>query len=164
MPVRHSGRHWLSARGFQRTKTIYPLSSVRFFGAFLVVFHHSVPVFLPAFSDRRLHEAPRSFLASLLFFMPVSVSFFFLLSGYVLSMVYLRDGKPVERRKFFAARFARIYPLYFVMLVLGAPHLLLDRIHRYGLAIGAAKTTGIFLGYVAMLRGWSPERLSGIDD
>jgi peptidoglycan/LPS O-acetylase OafA/YrhL len=147
-----------------RTKKIYPLTSVRFLGAFLVVFHHSVQFFLPAFSDRLLGETPRSLLTTLLLIMPVQVSFFFLLSGYVLSVVYLRDGKPVEKYKFFAARFARIYPLYFVTLVLDTPHVLFDRIRRYGLALGSAKTAGIFLGYVAMLRGWSPERLRGIND
>jgi len=154
----------LRAKLFQRTKKIYPLTSVRFFGAFLVVFHHTAQFFLPAFSDELLRETPRSYMATLLLFMPVSVSFFFLLSGYVLSVVYLRDGKSVEKYKFFAARFARIYPLYFVTLVLDTPHVLFDRIHRYGLAIGSAKTAGIFLGYVAMLRGWSPERLRGIND
>jgi peptidoglycan/LPS O-acetylase OafA/YrhL len=154
----------LRAIAFQRTGKIYPLTSVRFFGALVVVFHHTVQFFLPGLSDRMLGETPRSFLSSLLLFMPVSVSFFFLLSGYVLSVVYLQEGKPVERRKFYAARFARIYPLYFVTLVLDTPHVLFDRIHRYGLVIGAVKTTGIFLGYVAMLRAWNPILLRGIDD
>ncbi len=83
----------MRSTAFQRTKKIYPLTSVRFFGAFLVVFHHTVQSFLPAFSDRLLRETPRSFSTTLLLFMPVSVSFFFLLSGYVLSVVYLREGK-----------------------------------------------------------------------
>ena len=154
----------MRATTFQRTKKIYPLTSVRFFGALYVVFHHTAKDFSPAFYERMLVYAPRSLWTGVLFKLPASVSFFFLLSGYVLTVVYLRDGKRVDKGKFFAARFARIYPLYFVTLVLDTPHLLLDKVHRLGPAIGVVKTAGIFLGHTVMLKAWYGQRLRGIDD
>jgi peptidoglycan/LPS O-acetylase OafA/YrhL len=39
-------------------KTIYPLTSVRFFAASLVLFHHSVRTFLPVFSARGVIHMP----------------------------------------------------------------------------------------------------------
>ncbi len=147
---------------FQRTKKIYPLTSVRFFGACYVVLHHTMPVFLPEFTSKMLLGSPKSFLTGSLFALPVSVSFFFVLSGYVLAVVYLRDGKRVDTRKFFVARFARIYPLFFVTLVLDTPHLLFDKVHRNGLVSGGGKTATVFLAHTAMLQGWAV-RLHGID-
>jgi peptidoglycan/LPS O-acetylase OafA/YrhL len=121
-----------------------------------------MPVFLPTFTDKMLLRTPKSFLTGFLFALPVSVSFFFVLSGYVLAVVYLREGKQVDKRKFFVARFARIYPLFFVTLVLDTPPLLFDKIHRSGGAIGSVKTAAVFLGHIAMLQAWSV-RFYGID-
>jgi peptidoglycan/LPS O-acetylase OafA/YrhL len=53
---------------------------------------------------------------------PWSVSLFFVLSGFILTQNYLVDqSKPLNVRKFWIARFARIYPLYILALVLTAP-------------------------------------------
>ena len=77
---------------------------------------------------------PRSFVDRLLFSVTGSVSFFFLLSGYVLSVANLRDGQKVEAGGFFVARFARIYPLFFVILILATPTLTVKRRCRTGTA------------------------------
>lgn len=111
-------------------KTIYPLTSVRFFAASLVLFHHSVRTFLPAFSARGVHGVPKDVAGILSLAFPVSASFFFFLSGYVLSFVYLHNKPTLDRRNFFVARFARLYPLYFVVLVLDTPELLLPEVQR----------------------------------
>jgi peptidoglycan/LPS O-acetylase OafA/YrhL len=144
------------------TKKSYPLTSVRFFAAFLVLFHHSV-VLLPGFDNRGHHHAPHDFLGVLSFSFSVSVSFFFLLSGYVLSFVYLHTGQVIDKGKFFAARFARLYPLYIVILVLDTPELLLTEIHRHGVSIGLTKTAEIFAANVLMLQAWYPLRLNQIN-
>ena len=117
-------------------KTIYPLTSVRFFAASLVLIHHSVGIFLPAFSAKEAHLARGDIAGILSLAFPVSVSFFFLLSGYVLSYVYLHDGQTVDKSKFFAARLARLYPLYFVMLILDTPKLLAGEVERHGMKLG----------------------------
>jgi peptidoglycan/LPS O-acetylase OafA/YrhL len=144
-------------------KKIYPLTSVRFFAASLVLFHHSVRIFLPIFAERGAHGTPEDVagIASLAF--PVSVSFFFLLSGYVLSFVYLHSGQAVDKSNFFAARFARLYPLYFVVLVLNTPELLAFEVQRYGMKIGLTKTAEIFAANVVMAQVWNPSRLLRIN-
>jgi hypothetical protein len=54
---------------------------VRFFAAFLELFHHSVRIFLPVFSSRGIQRVPQDFSGIISLAFPVSVSFFFLLSG-----------------------------------------------------------------------------------
>jgi peptidoglycan/LPS O-acetylase OafA/YrhL len=142
---------------------ISPLTSVRFFLASFVLFHHSVRVFFPGFSGRGAHGVPEDFLDIVSFAFPVSVSFFYLLSGYVLSLVYLRDGQALNKSRFFAARFARLYPLYFVTLVLATPELLVWEARRYGVKTGLIKTVEIFAANVAMMQVWYPRRLLRIN-
>jgi peptidoglycan/LPS O-acetylase OafA/YrhL len=145
-----------------RRKT-FPLTSVRFFLACFVLFHHSVRPFFPVFSARGDHGVPEDFLGIVSLAFPASASFFFLLSGYVLSLVYLRNGQVIEIRRFFAARFARLYPLYFVMLILTTPELLATQVQRHGMRIGSINTAEIFAANVAMLPVWYPSRLLQID-
>jgi peptidoglycan/LPS O-acetylase OafA/YrhL len=149
----------LSEVVLSRTKKNYPLTSVRFFAALFVLFHHSAPAFLTYFRGMSMYVVPKDFAGRILFSFTFSVSFFYLLSGYVLGMVYLREGKPVDAKRFFAARFARIYPLYLVMLVLDLPEILVPEIQRFGLGIGLFKVTKIFTGNALLLQAWVPERL-----
>lgn len=50
----------------------------------------------------------------------VGVSFFFVLSGFIIAYNYQRkfEDKDVSRRKFWVARFARVYPLHLATLLL----------------------------------------------
>jgi peptidoglycan/LPS O-acetylase OafA/YrhL len=142
-------------------KTIYPLTSVRFFAASLVLIHHSVGIFLPASSTKEAHLARCNIVGILS--LPIAVSFFFLLSGYVLSYVYLHDGQTVDKSKFFAARLARLYPLYFVMLILDTPKLLAGEIERHGMKLGLAMTGEIFAASMGLLQVWYPIKLAKIN-
>jgi len=79
------------------------LTSLRFFAALVVVVHHvtrnfaQIPVITPLFDIGG-----------------VGVSFFFVLSGFVLAW----SNKPVESdRRFYRHRFARVYPLHIATLV-----------------------------------------------
>lgn len=128
---------------------IHPLTSVRFFAALMVVLFHSFPVALPGFPPGALGQRWLSTWS-------VSVSFFFFLSGYILSVVYLRHGQPVNRRNFWAARFARIYPLFFATLVLDTPDVILWRIPVYGLKKAVLLTGWTFLFDLSMLQAWAP--------
>ena len=142
---------------------ISPLTSLRFFLASFVLFHHSVRTFFPVFSGRGAHGVPEDFLGIVSFAFPVAVSFFYLLSGYVLSLVYLRDGQVLDKIRFFAARFARLYPLYFVTLVAATPELLTWEVERHGMKTGMIKTAEVFAANVAMTQVWYPRRLLRIN-
>jgi len=56
----------------------------------------------------------------------VSVSLFFVLSGFILAYTYLgdREDASFDRRSFWVARLARIYPVYLLGLFLAAPFVL----------------------------------------
>jgi peptidoglycan/LPS O-acetylase OafA/YrhL len=87
------------------------LTSTRFFAAFTVVVFH--------FGGGALTHLPRA--AQLIFERGyVSVSFFFVLSGFILTHNYLESQGFLTYRAFYRARFARIYPMYFIGLLLDA--------------------------------------------
>jgi len=83
----------------------------------------------------------------------VSVSFFLLLSGFVLAYNYREraDAGKMEAHRFWVARFSRIYPVYVFSLVLSLG-MLMDEYH--------AQTRGHFYLGLALtpllLQGWSP--------
>jgi len=135
---------------------IHALTSLRFFAALLVVFYHTIWLVIPSMTHHSL--AGRFFSMGF-----VSVSFFFLLSGYILAMVYLRTEQPLNKSSFYLARFARIYPLFLITLILDTPNLFLDRIAHYGLTIAALKTAATFAANLVMLQAWVLQ-LRGIDN
>jgi peptidoglycan/LPS O-acetylase OafA/YrhL len=106
---------------------IHPLTALRFFAALFVVLFHTVIVFFPAVK-------PDEGVGRLFALGYISVSFFFLLSGYILAFVYLGRDKPLSIVSFYRARLARVYPLLLLTLVLDSPFLILDKLHRYGFA------------------------------
>lgn len=89
-------------------KSIIPLTSLRFFAASLVVFFH-YSLFIPEVTNSIFHPIFSSgFLA---------VSFFFFLSGFILTYNY-RDIPKIDLKRFYKKRFLRIYPVYFLGTVL----------------------------------------------
>jgi peptidoglycan/LPS O-acetylase OafA/YrhL len=86
------------------------LTSLRFFAAFHVVIFH--------FQAMQIFFGPAWFqkLSSIGY---VGVTFFFVLSGFIL--VYTYAGRPVILKDFWRARFARIYPAYAFSLLVTAP-------------------------------------------
>src|SRR5260370_18150090 len=86
------------------------LPSLRFFAAFHVVIFH--------FQAMQIFIGPAWFqkLSSIGY---VGVSFFFVLSGFIL--VYTYAGRPMILKNFWRARFARIYPAYAFSLLVTAP-------------------------------------------
>jgi peptidoglycan/LPS O-acetylase OafA/YrhL len=87
------------------------LTSARYFAALHVVLFHT-------WAMKGLTRAPAWFqqFASVGY---VAVSFFFVLSGFVL--VYTYGGKEFDLRRFWRARLARLYPAYLLSLLLAAP-------------------------------------------
>lgn len=144
-----------SAGRGKRPQKIHALTSLRFFAALYVVFYHSLGEAYPWVVQ---HQIPRDFV-SLGY---ISVSFFFLLSGYILAIVYLRSDAPIRIRQFYIARFARIYPLFCITLIAGTPFVLIERIAQYGLKRAISKTILTFGAHFLMLQAWIPN-IHGID-
>ncbi|HVE12493.1 MAG TPA: acyltransferase family protein, partial [Elusimicrobiota bacterium] len=94
-----------------------PLTSLRFLAAFHVLLFHGAREWL----WRPFLRAPE-WAQGLLATGYAGVGFFFVLSGFILSYTYRGrlDGAR-ERREFWRARFARVYPVYALGLLLFAP-------------------------------------------
>jgi len=126
----------------QKPARLDALTGLRCFAALNIVFFH--------FGD------PKSFgpLAPVVDAGYLSVSFFIMLSGFVLAYNYAgraREGK-LDRVRFWKARFTRLYPVYLLSLILGWQTLAGER---------ASHTTGDFwLGITLtplLLQGWFPK-------
>jgi peptidoglycan/LPS O-acetylase OafA/YrhL len=135
---------------------IHPLTSLRFFAALFVVLFHTVVVFFPTVT-------PERGLGRFLSFGYISVSFFFFLSGYILAFVYLGRGKDVLPRTFYRARFARVYPLLLLTLVLDTPFLVLEELHKYGSQAALLKSGVVFAGSAILLQAWT-NKLAAINN
>jgi len=142
----------------QRSSKIHALTSLRFFAALYVVIFHALVI--PSFLTGISQDGPLGRFLGLGY---VSVSFFFLLSGYILGVVYLRHESQVSLKTFYWARFARVYPLFFLTLVLDTPNLFLIKLAVYGLTGGLLRTAIRFAANVVMLQAWIPA-WRGIDN
>jgi len=107
---------------------VLTLDSIRGIAAVTVVIHHVIlmPTFLAAFPNHAWIDC--AFFRSGGFM----VDLFFVLSGIVMSLNYLQsDFGRFSLRDFMVRRFARVYPLHIVMLLV----LLLFRLVRIGLGL-----------------------------
>lgn len=86
------------------------------------------------------------------------VSLFFVLSGFVLAYTYLEPGErqSIERRRFWAARFARVYPVYLVSLLVALPAFAGLALLRGGADLGPETSPGkIALTTLTLTQSWS---------
>lgn len=89
---------------------IKPLTSLRFVFAFMVFMSHNI--LFDKVTDPFFHH--------LFYEGCVGVSFFFILSGFILAHVYqqgFKEGK-ISKRIFYIARLARIYPLHILTMLI----------------------------------------------
>lgn len=89
-----------------RKSKIDAITTFRFFAAICLVLHHCFPVYFP-----------NSVLLSN-FVLQTGVTFFFVLSGFILYYNYPVLSSKKDKLNFFVARFARIWPLHAFMLLL----------------------------------------------
>jgi peptidoglycan/LPS O-acetylase OafA/YrhL len=78
------------------------------------------------------------------------VGFFFLISGFILAYNY-GDRPTLSKQRFYLARFSRVYPVYFLVLILSIPFLQVEW--------QAHSRTDFFTGLLLTpfgLQGWSP--------
>ena len=121
-----------------RRPALPALTGIRFFAAFYVVlFHSRLPLLL---QSHHAHWA-----ANFLGNGALAVVLFFLLSGMILSYTYQGQIETRSRvRRFYEARFARVWPLYVVSLVLSS---LLDH---------TTPPPGTALATIGMVQAWNP--------
>lgn len=89
------------------------ITFTRFLAALTVVFFHFGSSVFPAnipFFGQALQAGP------------IAVNYFYLLSGFIMSIAYFSvdQSKILNKRKYWIARFARIYPVYLMALLLVA--------------------------------------------
>lgn len=113
------------------------LTGIRFLAAFYVVLGHSLPWLK---QHIKLPSPVEIFLTNC----PLAVALFFLLSGFILTYTYESQIEGARNRQYFwAARFARIYPVYVFSLILA-----------YWFERGLPTKT--YLAVLMMVQTWNP--------
>ncbi|MCE7987599.1 MAG: acyltransferase [Caldilinea sp. CFX5] len=126
------------------------LTSLRFLAAMAIIAFH--------FSINNAAMIP-PFLYAIIKHGNMAVNFFFVLSGFVLAYTYL--DKPVEPRRFWLARFARVYPVYLLALLLSIPAYLTTIDLGSGSGFVAAITT--LFTELTLVQAWAPLYGCGIN-
>ncbi len=123
---------------------LHPLTSVRFFLALgVVLFHYQLYWALPVESAGLLNRAR------------LGVDVFFILSGFILTHVYLQGDRPLDYRRFLAARFARIYPAHLVILLAMLGLVLASPLFGVGLEPGRFNPAD-FATTLLLVQAWFP--------
>jgi peptidoglycan/LPS O-acetylase OafA/YrhL len=117
------------------------LTFTRFIAAMAVVVFHWAYVW-PGLNDwmwqYRLHVGP------------TMVSYFYVLSGFIMTSVYLKPDGGLDRRRYWAARVARVYPVYLLGVVLMAI--------PFGLGVEGTRLDPLaLLLNVLLLQAWIPQ-------
>ena len=128
-----------------RRPEIPALTSLRFFAALWVVLFHIREIGL-----WKGGPAPYRAVAQVGY---LGVSFFFVLSGFIL--VYVYGGREIAKARFWQARFARIYPAYLFSLIITLPGLL----HFLPLMRTLHLTALVLTSYPLLLEAWFPRIL-----
>jgi peptidoglycan/LPS O-acetylase OafA/YrhL len=138
------------ARGTPQAR-LAALTTLRFFAAFYVVLYHAYPAPRPGSAE--LASAKPLLRASYTFCSHgfSAVSFFFVLSGFILAYNYPGDRR-VSLGRFYRARFARIYPVYLLGLVVALPFLVVHTLREHSWGHAALECTLAF----SLMQAWVP--------
>jgi peptidoglycan/LPS O-acetylase OafA/YrhL len=129
------------------------LTGLRFLAAFHVLVFHALFTF-----SRSALLLPRGPLRSLLSSGYVGVNFFFVLSGFVLAYAYVENGRmTTTSARFWRARFARVYPMHLIGLLLALPLFVLGSSAAHAPAAEIAKEGAKEFALSALLvQAWVP--------
>ena len=116
-------------------KKIDPLTSTRFIAASFFILYHIRGMEIPLVK-------PLTDLT------PYMISFFFVLSGFVMTLVYYHPGNRFNYRDFWVARVSRIYPIHLLSLALACIH--------YADVLGKIKPLEYFSA-VFLFQAWIPQ-------
>ncbi len=130
-------------------RPILPLTSIRFFAAFWVVMFHTFPL-------EQAGVGARTLMGNLIHLGFTAVGLFFVLSGFILTTVYASLPSHAEILRFWVARFARIYPVYLISLLVDWPRLLVWRVAKFGFAAGFAASLATLGGQALLAQSWLP--------
>ena len=136
---------------------ILPLTSIRFFAALYVVTYHTLSELVRGTDD------PNAVYGDLLGLGYISVSFFFVLSGFILARVYLAKKNGYSWHQFWVARLARVYPLFVITLLLDTPHWFFSGVRRIGIHAAIISTCKVLAANLVLLQAWMVN-LRGIDN
>jgi peptidoglycan/LPS O-acetylase OafA/YrhL len=119
------------------------LTSLRFFAAAMIVLTHAHPIF----GSFGIAEAAP---------LGQGVSFFFVLSGFILAYNYRDFSRDGSIARFLVARFARVWPLHLVTCVIWIGLIFhFDRYTYFGGEVGATR----LLANLTLLQSWVPLKL-----
>jgi peptidoglycan/LPS O-acetylase OafA/YrhL len=118
------------------TVRLEPLTSLRFIAAAMIVFHHTISMGL--FGS----NSPLGYVSN----WGQGVSFFFVLSGFILAHVYPKLETWSEIRRFLLARFARVWPALAFSSILAIWLLSLD--WNYGTALANLLMINAWIPYI----------------
>ena len=107
-------------------KRVASIELLRFISSLMVIIWHYQQFFLPfnPFSEKeiltnnRLNQPFYDYLNLFYNYGNKGVDFFFIISGFVFAFVYLSNKNKINSKFFFVNRFARLYPLHFLTLII----------------------------------------------
>ena len=149
--MRHLNSSDLSVR---RKPEIDALTSARYFAALYVVFIHYISK-IGGHPPALFHAMARVVAGT----GPIPVTFFFVLSGFILSYNYISPEfeMRVSGFEFWRARFARLYPVYLAGFLLFLPVAIVKAMSMEGKPLAAI---GLLLGVaclnLVLLQSWTP--------
>jgi len=142
----------------KKPSEILELTSIRFFAAFFVLLYHNI--YLLNLDSSFINNTFKNFVS----FGDSAVTFFFILSGFILTYVYYNESERAikgSKFNFWLHRFARIYPVYILGYILdfnrGSSYFLL----KYTKVIAIKKIIISSMAYFFMIQSWHP-RLSPV--
>lgn len=125
------------------------LTGLRFFAAMAVVIYHFGSTLALQWLAPIANVAHSGF---------VAVSFFYVLSGFVLSYSYVGPSGVMQgsRRSFWVARLARIYPAYLLAFVLAAPTNVIWSLSVNSVGTAIAKLAVGAISVLTLQQAWTP--------
>ena len=132
-------------------KNIKILTGIRFYAAVHVVLYHNFYLFgewgkaAPLFFNKFIEKGNSA------------VAFFFILSGFILTHVYQnRFSDKKSKYNYLKARFARLYPLYFLALLMDLPRGLAYFMDKFEFREAMIKIMISIGAHATMLQSWHP--------